>query len=373
MKDSTYDKTLGCFLGGAIGDALGAPIEFMSIGEIRYLFGRTGVRDYVEYPGGIGEFTDDTQMTLFTAEGLIRGRMRFHHRGICSAELVCRNAYIRWLRTQGEKVANRSGGIMVRPGSDWTQKIVESGWLITRKELFRRRSPGMTCLSALKSIGPDQPREPVNDSKGCGGVMRVAPVGLFWRGDAETAFRVGREAASITHGHPTGYLSAGVLAAIISLIVDGCTLREAIDAALKILVKEKNYQETLNAVNKALLFYKDIGQMSGANTEMPEILEKLGGGWIAEEALAIALLCSLVYQNDFESGVLAAVNHSGDSDSTGAITGNILGAIHGRENLPTKWIDRLKFNDIVIEIAEDFCDTNMDLDSKKMWNKYPGF
>jgi ADP-ribosylglycohydrolase len=56
----------------------------------------------------------------------------------------------------------------------------------------------------------------------------------------------------------------------------------------------------------------------------PEIVEQLGGGWVAEEALATALFCALKATN-FAEGVLLAVNHSGDSDSTGSLTGNLLG------------------------------------------------
>ena len=72
---SKYQASL---LGGAIGDALGAPIEFMGIEEIRSKFGPAGVKDYVEFSDGRGVFTDDTQMTLFTAEALLRA----YHQGI---------------------------------------------------------------------------------------------------------------------------------------------------------------------------------------------------------------------------------------------------------------------------------------------------
>ncbi|MGE5478897.1 MAG: ADP-ribosylglycohydrolase family protein [Chloroflexota bacterium] len=374
MASRDLDKVLGCFLGGAIGDALGAPIEFMSLREIRYLFGMEGVRDFVEHPGGIGEFTDDTQMTLFTAEGLIRGFMRFHHKGISSATFVCYNAYLRWLHTQGERVKTKSSIGGIEEDSKWTKDIIGSGWLIKRKELLKRRSPGQTCISALLSGECGRMDRPINDSKGCGGVMRVAPVGLAWSGSLETAFETGCEIAAITHGHPTGYLAAGAFAAIISGLSDGASLLDSIEAAVKILKKEKRHTETLNSINKALLFYKELGPTVGETSrDLPEIIEKLGGGWIAEEALAIALLCSLLYQNDFRRGVLAAVNHSGDSDSTGAIAGNILGLIHGREKLPPRWIDNLKYNDIVIEIAEDFMLNKIDFNSEEGWDRYPGF
>ena len=74
---------------------------------------------------------------------------------------------------------------------------------------------------------------------------------------------------------------------------------------------------------------------------------------MAEETLAIAVYCALRYSDDFEKGITAAVNHDGDSDSTGAVTGNILGAALGFEAIPQKYLDKLELKDIIIEIAED--------------------
>ena len=92
----------GCVLGGAVGDALGAPVEFMSLAEIQSRHGAEGIRDFAPAFGRVGSITDDTQMTLFTAEGLLRAWVRFALRGIGPAfDSVTANAYLRWLRTQG--------------------------------------------------------------------------------------------------------------------------------------------------------------------------------------------------------------------------------------------------------------------------------
>src|SRR5690606_35604167 len=154
--------------------------------------------------------TDDTQMTLFTAEGLIRAWVRQCDRGITTYEGVTANAYLRWLRTQGYKPHR---GIQYSPRED--------GWLFQQKALHARRAPGMTCLSALramKSLG-----EPAkNDSKGCGGVMRVAPVGLFacraGQESREAVFQLGADLAGLTHGHPTGHLTAGIISVVVELL-----------------------------------------------------------------------------------------------------------------------------------------------------------
>ncbi len=81
-----------------MGDALGAPIEFWSLSEIRSRFGPGGVTGYV---GGSGAVTDDTQMALFTAEGLIRASVQQRPGGAADRNDMVHQAYLRWLHTQG--------------------------------------------------------------------------------------------------------------------------------------------------------------------------------------------------------------------------------------------------------------------------------
>jgi hypothetical protein len=75
-------RVRGCLVGGAVGDALGAPVELLPWERIRELYGPDGVTGTVVGPGGQAQVTDDTQMTLFTAEGLIRASVR-SDRGVC--------------------------------------------------------------------------------------------------------------------------------------------------------------------------------------------------------------------------------------------------------------------------------------------------
>jgi len=364
----SQDNYIACLLGGAIGDALGAPIEFMSIRQIKNSFGSLGVTGYVEYPDGTGEFTDDTQMTLFTAEGLLRARQREAAKGVSSIIVVGYHSYLRWLYTQGISLDR----------SKITEGVydLEKGWLIKRKELFKRRAPGNTCISALQSGIIGEIKNPINDSKGCGGIMRVAPAGLICPGKNEKAFQTACDLAAITHGHPSGYLSAGFFASVISDLAIGEELESAIKNALVILKKWEGCAETQKAVKNALELYEESKLLLKSEPErIPQLLEKLGGGWVGEEALAISLFCSLIYQNDFRKGVLAAVNHSGDSDSTGSITGNILGLINGLSAIPEEWITNLRYIDIVREIAEDLHTGIKEdgIDIEKDWWKYPGY
>lgn len=318
-------------LGGALGDALGAPVEFMSIGEIRTRYGPDGIRDLDEAWGRIGAITDDTQMALFTAEGALRARTRAEVKGMGNPAVAAYAAYQRWLRTQTE------GPPSPRPHGSFPQ-------LDVLPELYSRRAPGNTCLSALESGKFGSQTSPINDSKGCGGVMRVAPVGLA---GFHTPFEVGCRFAAVTHGHPSGWLAAGALALIVHRLVEGSGLLDVIQGTVRRLADEgSRADETRRAIEQAVeLTQRDVAE--------PEVVERLGGGWVAEEALAIGLFASLSAEGDVARGLRLAVNHSGDSDSTGAIAGNILGASLGEESLPTTWLARLELVDVIERLADD--------------------
>ena len=79
----------------------------------------------------------------------------------------------------------------------------------------------------------------------------------------------------------------------------------------------------------------------------------MGEGWVGEEALAIGLYCALDAGNDFVRGVRLAVNHGGDSDSTGSITGNILGALLGEKAIPSAWLARLEVCEVIRKVGEE--------------------
>jgi ADP-ribosylglycohydrolase len=307
--------------------------------------------------------TDDTQMTLFTAEGLLRAHVRGRMCGLTTHAGVTDHAYLRWLETQGVKAKYGIG---------------HDGWLWGVEALHHRRAPGNTCLSALmakEGFGDAA----VNDSKGCGGVMRVAPAGLFaWHfrnGDrgAEQVFDLGAELAGLTHGHPSGQWPAGVFALLVMRALEGIPLREALEEAKRLLRTKDRHQETLNA-----LLMAEALAASGVEPSAAKV-ETLGAGWVAEEALAISVYCALVAR-DFEHGVSLAVNHGGDSDSTGAITGNLLGAVSGVEAIPGRWVDAVELREEIESIADDLFEFPTwrigeygGDDNDRIWERYPGW
>lgn len=337
--DDFRSRARGCLIGGAIGDALGAPVEFDSIEAIRARSGEAGVTDYLPAYGlDGGAITDDTQMALFTAEGLIRARNRMHDRGICNVPAVVQRAYVRWLATQGLDSHYDDGDFNERP---------PTGWLVAHEVLHARRAPGNTCVSALVSGEERSAETPINDSKGCGAVMRAAPAGIIASSPYE-AFDLGTMCGAITHGNPSGYLPAGVLASMVHLAINGHPLTEALEQSRSLLSEHDGHAETLEFVDKAVA-------LASNGLPSPEEIERLGGGWMGHDALAISLCCALGAEN-FTEGVLAAVNHTGDSDSTGSITGNLLGGVFGENALPGQWVEGLEAVELIATVAHDLAD-----------------
>lgn len=351
----------GCLLGGAVGDALGAPVEFMSWAEIQERFGKEGIQEFAPAYGRLGAITDDTQMTLWTAEGVLRGINRGVQRGIGGPMSVLPRSYLRWLWTQDGALPVGMESPSLILGDDDT----ESGWLLGVEELRSRRAPGNTCLAALRSMRTGIEREATNDSKGCGTVMRVAPIALACGGGRENMFELACDAARITHGHTTGILAAGAFVWILALLREGVPLYEAASSAIQRVSEMSGHEETTTALQKALRLGRSF------HTIWPKSTETLGGGWTAESALAIGVYAALVSRDDFARGVRIAVNHSGDSDSTGSIAGQLLGIQLEMDGIPPRWLEQLELRSEIEAIAEDLAIGVRT--SEEWWVKYPGF
>ena len=351
-KEVNLDPIRGCLFGGAVGDALGYAVEFIEDYAIFERYGAEGITEYaLDKVTGKALISDDTQMTLFTANGLLVGDTRGCMRGIQGwPRGYVAMAYQDWLYTQTGSYENRA-----------ERGYNQRSWLCDVPELYARRAPGNTCLSALSEAAraghvDDYIANPKNDSKGCGGVMRISPLALNYQMAIETLDMEAAQIAAITHGHSLGYMPAAVLCHIINRIVfpgeKKMTLREIVVEAKKTAEKifdgDKHLKELTDIIDRAIV-------LSENDFDDLENIRALGQGWVAEETLAIAIYCSLRYEKDFSRGIIAAVNHSGDSDSTGAVTGNILGALVGYDAIEDKWKKDLECADIVIEMADDIC------------------
>ncbi|WP_432037625.1 ADP-ribosylglycohydrolase family protein [Streptomyces sp. HD1123-B1] len=325
-------RVRGCLLGGAIGDALGAAVEFSSLEDIRAEHGTDGVTDFLPAYGRRGRVTDDTQMTLFTVDGLIRAQVR-RDTGAWHPPTDIHAAHRRWYATQ----------------RDWgpDERREDAGWLAREEWLYAQRAPGRACLNGLadEAMGTlDAPKNP--DSKGCGAVMRSAPFGLLVGWEPQLVFQLAIECAAQTHGHPTGYLAAGAFALIVHGLARGEGLDGAVQRALAQLATRPGHEETTQALRQALGAVRQ-----GLPTA--DRVASLGEGWTADEALAMGLYCALVAE-DVRHGLLLAVNHGGDSDSTGSVCGNLLGVLHGETALPPAWLAEVEGRGTILELADDF-------------------
>ena len=345
------DRIRGCLFGGAVGDALGYPVEFLQAEEIFREYGPGGIRNYEPGRDGKALISDDTQMTLFTANGLMVWLARRAEDAQSPPRRYVAAAYQDWLSTQ--MLTYETAELRRRAGE------ASVSWLSGVPELYSRRAPGNTCMSSLLAQRDGAPAgsvaDPINHSKGCGGVMRVAPMGLLPPPPEGIGWldREGAEIAAISHGHPLGYLPAAMLTHVVSRLVypeGAMTLREIVrearDTVAALFADNYETQRFTALIDRACAL---------AETEADDLenIRALGEGWVGDEALAIAVYCALRYPDDFSAGVAAAVNHSGDSDSTGAVTGNILGAKLGYEAIEDRWKDRLELSDVILAIADD--------------------
>ena len=340
------NKIRGCMLGGAVGDALRLP-------QIVEKYGERGITRY-ELADGVARISDDTQMSLFTANALLYGETRGCMRGIGAGPVgYFRFAYLNWFATQGFSY----------PLPDKLE-MPRISWLLQVPALFSARAPGNTCLTALAAGGNGTVKKPVNRSKGCGGVMRVAPIGVYFAGkprwSAKDAALAGADAAAVTHGHELGYLPAAALAHIVYSLAAAETpdllaaVRSSLETVRELFPQAQHMNEFTDIMEKAIL-------LAGQDTEERAAVRQLGEGWVAEETLAIAVYCALKHPHDFEKAIVAAVNHDGDSDSTGAVTGNILGTALGADAIPAFYLKDLELRDVMEELAEDlFNDCQME-------------
>ncbi len=277
-------------------------------------------------------------MTLFTIDGLIKDANKNFNPNILPDISTIYDSYKLWLLTQYTSAPDSNKN---------------NGWISNLNGLYSRKSPGKTCISAIKSGKIGTIEEPINKSKGCGGIMRVALVGLLYYQNPKMAFEAGARIAAITHGHPDAYLPAGVLSSIIAYIIQGDDIYDAISKSKEILVTYKNYKNTLGCIDKALLLSQD-------EITPPEAINQIGWGWTGEEALCIALYSVLKAKGDFKETLKIAVNHNGDSDSTGAIAGNIAGVICGKKGIQNDWISKIEYSNNLMQIVKDLFEINKD-------------
>lgn len=350
-----------CLTDFALGDALGHVVEKSSFEELRSRRGQQWVYRLPEP----GHFTANTQLMLFTCEGLIRTSIRTRSKGITADVVtVLYHAYLRWAYTQGDPWPPK-GKI---PGLDRTTTAPD-GWLVNDRRMHHAMSPGPTTLAALRSGRLGTLERRINSSAGCKAVMRGVPCGLIMgKHGVEEAYGLGCRAAAITHGHDDAIHATGACAVIVAELVRGVGLDEALRTVFEVTTPR-----VAEAIQKGL----DLARHGTVGPKT--ISSELGSGRKAVEALSIALCCTLAAE-DAASAVLASVNHPGDADSTGALTGSLASLSFWPKGA---YLGTPYATDLVATIAADLHleftqppeegGVNIDAAPGWWWMRYPGW
>lgn len=330
-------KIAGCLFGGAIGDALGYQIEWEKDVPERFV---------ISYKDNFGRISDDTQMTLFTAEGLL---YYLDHRDKSSVSDCLYEAYKCWYRCQtGQSSESKLKNKLLNLKFKKTDNPLNLK-LFYEPVMWERRGPGNTCLTSLGSNKKGTLAFPINQSRGCGSVMRLSPCGIVFSDPKISAYNAAVSGA-ITHGHDDSNVACYFLGALINILINNdISILSATHKSLE-LTQKQDFFDKSSTESFCDLVLKVI-ELANSNKRDGECIKELGEGWVADEAVAIALYSALRHFRSFGETLICAVNHNGDSDSTGAIAGNIVGASLGEEEIPCEWLDNLEVKEIVSKIV----------------------
>ena len=294
-------KAVGVILGLAVGDALGAPTEFLSLDRIKARYGPEGIQDLPEP----ALFTDDTQMAVAIAEALAQTG----DRDLETIMEAVKHHFIQWAHSPENN-----------------------------------RAPGRTCLEGIARMEAGMPwsESGIARSKGCGSAMRSAPIGYLYQHDPEKLRQVAHATGICTHGHPAADAACIGAAYLVKLALDHTPPNDMIPRLLAFTQGiSREFDKAIEKVPECL---------DGQDEEAA--LEHLGQGWIGEEAVALALYCFLRHPDDYQKTVLRGANTNGDSDSIACIAGAISGAWLGVEAIPEAWAVRIEKADLLEKLAE---------------------
>jgi ADP-ribosylglycohydrolase len=294
------EQVLGMLFGLALGDALGAPVEFLSVSEIKQKYPPTGIRELPE-PARV---TDDTLMTLAVAEALIAAG----HQDLETFMAAVTREFVAWLRSPDNV-----------------------------------RAPGQACLYGVQQLekGLSWRESGKPGAKGSGAAMRVAPIGYFYQHDLPRLRERARATALATHRHPVAEVAAVAAAFLVKVALDHPAPKDFLPALkAEVQGQAEDFDAALKRLEKALTM---ISPEAG--------LAYIGDGWVAEEAVLAALYCFLIYPYEFKAAIRLAANSGGDSDTIACLTGGISGAYLGISHLPGDWVKRVEKSAYLEDVA----------------------
>jgi ADP-ribosylglycohydrolase len=303
------ERASAILLGLALGDALGYPVEFLPIESIRQRYGANGITE----PPDPALYTDDTQMTIAVAQALV------------DAGTFDLDAF---MQTLGRQFID---------------------WLHLQADPYHRRAPGNTCLAGVRNFerGLGWRESGVMGSKGCGSAMRVAPIGYFFQHQPDRLKEVALASGIITHGHPTAQAASVAAAYMVKLALDGIPPSDWFKPIL-------DFTDGISAEFDAAILR--VGHVEGWGNR-DAALQHIGEGWVAEEAVALALYCLRQHPDDYVAAVRLGANLTGDSDSVACIAGGISAARLGLESIPLSWQDRCENRQGLLELGAKLAET----------------
>ncbi len=315
------DRILGSFNGLALGDAAGWPVEFNEAATPRNPIVKDLHASCRKRPDGSFEFTDDTQMTIATAEGLLLAQRHADEtQSTPPYDMYVAEAYV-----------------------DWCQNPVDG-----------HRAPGGACQLGCENLSKVLDRPFADFTKcgkegggGCGVAMRSAPYGWMFGATPITSNKWAARHALFTHRSAMAQASGVAVATAVRMAM---FVEDPFQIATAAARAAGTYdQRTMRMIYQAMYWATDEGK---ARVDAWEVFDKFRG-WAGHEAVAASIYSFLFYPNDFEKAILLAVNSPGDSDSLGSITGAISGAYLGNDAIRQDWRDKVERKDHIRYLSEE--------------------
>ena len=324
MQIDLLDKFQGCLLGVAIGDTLGHPFEGKLRSEIYSYFD-----DFEEFIQNnrrlFRTYTDDSQLTLHTAEALIKGN------GFNIDYFI--REYINWLDDPPI-------------------------------------GPGYGCISSIRKLKYGVHwKEAASNSGGNGTTMRIAPIGLFYHKDIKALKTAAIKSSIITHSHPAASAGAIVIAKAIAFLIDkdpetGFSIDEFFDVITASISNSQDeiWEEFIQILNKLksnlnIPIESGLIKFSQAGVKSPYFIEQYLGQAFVHPYTISTVICSIFIflkkLTSFKECIFELATAGGDSDTVGAIGGSLAGVYFGLHNIPTDLIKVVKKNKDILRICEE--------------------